>query len=336
MLRALVNRLGWSALVLFGVSILIFSIARILPGDPARIALGADASQEQVDQLRAALHLDEPLPVQYWFFLRDLSNGDLGVSLYSNRPVLEDLASLFPATLELVLVSGGVMAILGIGLGILAARYRNTWIDSLVSLVSLGGIVTPSFVWAVMLMLVFAYWFDLFPIAGRLSPESTPPPFVTGMYTFDALIAGQWAVFKDALRHLVLPATALAMASVSQTARLVRASLVDTYSAAHVEMARAYGYSEAVIASKYALRPAMVAALTVMGLDFAAKLGGAFLIETVYAWPGMARYGVNVILYKDLNSIVGVVLVISAFFLVVNMLVDFAISTIDPRIRLQS
>lgn len=333
--KTIAIRLWTSALVLVGVSILIFCIARVIPGDPARIALGPNATQEQVELLRERLHLNEPLPVQYVEFVKELFQGDLGLSLYTNRPVTTDIGDFLPATLELVFFAGFLMVVIGIPLGVLAARYRDKMTDNAVRLLSLLGVVTPTFVWAIFLMLVFAFYLEVLPVAGRLSEGVAAPPDITGFYTLDALFAGQWSTFGDAFSHLILPALALALTGIGQTARLTRASVAETYDTPYVEMAQAYGFSERRIASKYALRPAMIPALTILGLDFATMLGGAFLVEAVFAWPGLARYGVQAILHKDLNAIVGTVLVISAFFLIVNMLVDIAVAWLNPRIRLQ-
>ena len=333
-LHTLLSRLATSILVLFGVSVLIFCIARVIPGDPARIALGPNASAEQVAQLRERLRLDEPLPLQYGHFISDLAAGDLGMSLYTNRPVTRDSAQFLPATLELVLVSGLLMVAIGLPLGAIAARYRDSWIDHLVRLVALLGVSAPSFVWAVVFMLFFAYFLPLFPIEGRLSGGAAAPADLTGFYLVDALIAGRLDVAADALYHLVLPAAALALSGIGQAARLTRANMVEIYRQPFIEMARAYGFPERRIARAYAFRPALIPSLTILGLDFAAMLGNAFLVEQVYGWPGLSRYGVQVILRKDLNAIVGTVLVISAAFLVLNILVDILVSIINPRIRL--
>jgi peptide/nickel transport system permease protein len=194
-------------------------------------------------------------------------------------------------------------------------------------------VVTPSFVWAIFLILLLAYWVAILPVAGRLGDAFVPPPRVTGMVTVDALLARQWAVFADAIQHMVLPA--LALAGLGQAARLTRANLLDAYGKPYIEMARAYGIAESTIAFKYALRPAMIPTLTILGLDFAAMLGGAFLVEAVFNWPGMARYAVQAIIRKDLNAIVGTTLVVAAFFLPVNILVDLLVGYINPRIRLR-
>jgi peptide/nickel transport system permease protein len=329
----LARRLLASIGVLIGVSILIFIIARVIPGDPARVALGPMASQDQVADLRKQLYLDRPLPLQYLEFIRRLSRGDLGMSLYTKRAVTRDLAEFFPATLELVLASGLIMVVFGILLGVLAARYRNRWPDNFTRIISIIGVVTPSFVWAIFLVLLFAYWIIVFPVAGRLGDAFLPPPRVTGLILLDAALAGKWKLLGDALQHLILPAFALAFSGLGQAARITRTNMVETYDKPYIEMARAYGISENLISRKYALRPAMIPTLTILGLDFAAMLGGAFLVEAVFNWPGMARYAVQAIIRKDLNAIVGTTLIISAFFLVINILIDVIVGYINPRIR---
>ena len=332
-IRLLIKRIGISFVVLIGVSFLIFAIARVIPGDPARIALGPNATPEAVEALRNQLHLNDSFLTQYGYFLSDLAHGDLGISLYTNRPVTADIAQFLPATLELVLVAGLMMVGIGLPLGILAARHRGRAADHITRVIALLTVSAPGFVWAVVLMLVFAYFLPVFPIAGQIS-DSFRIPDVTGFLLIDTLIAGNLAAFGNALWHLVLPAFALALSGIGQTARLVRANMVETYGKPYIEMAEAYGFPQRRIARKYALRPSMIPSLTVIGLDFASLLGNAFLIETVYAWPGLSRYGVAVILRKDLNGIIGTVLVIAAMFLIVNVIVDLLVSVINPRIRL--
>ena len=331
-LRLLSRRLGISLIVLVGVSMLIFGIARVIPGDPARIALGPNATEEQVANLREALHLNDPVVVQYGHFVADLLQGDLGVSLYTNRPVTLDIAQFLPATLELVFFAGVLMVGIGLPLGMWSARYRGRWPDHLIRVVSLLGVSAPSFVWAVILMLLFAFFLPVFPIAGRIT-DSFEITRVTGFLLVDTLLAGNGAAFADALWHIFLPAFALAVSGIGQAARLTRANMVETYDRPYVEMAQAYGFSARRIAAKYAFKPSLIPSLTIIGLDFAAMLGNAFLVEAVFAWPGLSRYGVAVILRKDLNAIIGTVLIISATFLIVNLIVDLLIAFLNPRIR---
>lgn len=311
---------------------LIFLIARVIPGDPARIALGPNATPEQVANLRAEMHLDDPLVVQYGHFVADVARGDLGMSLYTNRPVTLDIAQFLPATLELVLVAGVIMVLCGLPLGILAARHRGHWPDNLVRIFALLTVSAPSFVWAVILMLLFAFYLPLFPIAGRIS-DIYEIERVTGFLTIDTLLAGNIAAFGNVLSHLVLPAVALALSGIGQAARLTRANMVETYDKPYIEMAQAYGFFPSRIARIYAFKPSLIPSLTIIGLDFAAMLGNAFLVEAVFAWPGLSRYGVAVILRKDLNAIMGTVLVIALTFLIVNIIVDLLIAFLNPRIR---
>jgi peptide/nickel transport system permease protein len=331
--HTLIHRLLASLVVLAGVSMLMFAIARVIPGDPARIALGPNATEAQVQALRHERHLDEPLPLQYWEYVRELMHGNLGNSLYSNRPVRVDIAQYLPATLELVFTAGLMIVLIGLPVGVLSARYRGRSGDNLARIASIMSVSTPAFVWGVILQLVFAYLWRFFPIEGRLTATLPPPAFVTGFLIVDSVLAGDLSALIDALHHLALPALALAMAGIGQTARLTRASMVETYRKPFIEMAEAYGFRESRIASRYAFRPALVPVLTILGLDLAALLGNAFLVESVFGWPGLSRYGVEVILHKDLDAIVGTVLIIATAFLIANIAVDLMVALVNPRIR---
>ena len=333
LLQTLLHRLVASLVVLVGVSMLMFLIARVIPGDPARIALGPNATEAQVQALRHERHLDEPIPIQYWHYVSDVARGDLGNSLYSNRPVSVDIAQYLPATLELIFAAGLMIVLLGIPVGVLSARYRGRVGDHVGRVGAIIAVSTPAFVWGVILQLVLAYLWHLFPIEGRLTASLSAPPAVTGFVTIDAILAGDGTVLLDALHHLILPALALAMAGIGQTARLTRASMVETYQKPYIEMAQAYGFRERRIANRYAFRPALVPVLTILGLDLAALLGNAFLVESVFGWPGLSRYGVEVILHKDLDAIVGTVLIIATGFLIANIVVDLLVAVVNPRIR---
>ena len=260
----LFKRLFTSFIVLIGVSMLIFTIARIIPGDPARIALGPNATLEAVANLRANLHLDESIIVQYGYFIWNLLHGDLGISLYTNRPVLLDIGQFLPATLELVFVAGFIMVAIGLPLGAIAARYRGKFIDHVIRILSLLGVSAPSFVWAVILMLMFAFYLPIFPIAGRITDSYTIQA-VTGFLLLDTLIAGEYRAFGDAFWHLILPAFALALSGIGQAARLTRANMIETYDKPYIEMAQSYGFSEKRIASKFAFKPSLIPSMTLLG-----------------------------------------------------------------------
>ena len=328
------KRIFVSIIVFFGVSVVIFCLARLIPGDPARIALGPFATKEMVEQLRETLHLNESIFIQYKIFIQQLFQGDLGLSTYTKRPVLTDVITYFPATFELVLMSGTLMILIGMPLGILSGKFKNTFIDHIARVISLLGVVTPSFLWAIILMLLFAFWMPILPVSERMNEMLDPPKLVTGLLLVDSLIEGNFIVFKDAFLHLILPGLAIAMPAIGNVARLTRTNLSDIYEKQYIEFAKSYSFSEYKIATKYALKPASIPTVTIIGLDFAFMLGNAFLVETVFVWPGIAKYGVEVILAKDLNGIIATALIITTFFLIINMLVDFFVLLLNPRITI--
>ena len=329
-------RRGFQAIfVLLGLSMLIFVIARILPGDPARTALGARAPQWVVDRLREDMHLDKPLVAQYAYWLGDALQGDLGISLVPRRDVTDDIRDFLPASLELVLFAGLITAVGGIGLGILSARHKDKWADNFIRIFSYMGIVTPSFVAAILLLLLFGLILDWFPTIGRLSEGVPRPPTITGLYTVDSLLAGQFSTTLDALHHLILPALALALASMSQEARITRSTMSDNLSKDYIAAGRALGVPERLVTGRFLLKASIIPTVSIFGLDFAATLGSAFLVELIFVWPGISRYGVNAMLRKDLNAISAVILVLGITFIIVNILVDLGVAALDPRIRLR-
>jgi peptide/nickel transport system permease protein len=334
--RFLIKRIIYSIFVLLGLSIVIFVIARIMPGDPARMAVGARAPQWVVDRIRTHMHLDQPLPVQYYYWLRDALHGDFGLSLVTQRPVTNDIKEFLPASFELVVLAAIISSIAGIGLGIISARYKDTWIDNAVRIFSYTGIVTPSFVFAILFVLLFGFMLDWFPIIGRLSDDLTAPPLHTGMVTVDALIAGKLNVFANAIWHMVLPAMALAMGSIAQAARITRSSMADNLSKDYIAAARALGIPERTVSGRLLLKPSLIPTISILGLDIAATISIAFLVELIFNWPGLGRYGMTAMLHKDLNAISAVILIFGAIFIVANIIVDLTVAYLDPRIRLRS
>ena len=330
----LARRLVYSVFVMLGLSIVIFVIARIMPGDPARMAVGGRAPQWVVDRLRDQMHLNDPLAVQYGYWLADAVHGDFGLSLVTQRPVTSDIVEFFPASLELVLCSGLLSAIGGIGLGTLSARYKDTWGDNVVRMFSYFGIVTPSFVFAILFVLLFGWVLKWFPIIGRLSEQVKVPPAITGLITVDSLLAGQPGTFVDALKHLVLPALALAMGSIAQEARITRSTMADNMGKDYIASARALGIPERTVFGRFLLKPSLIPTVSILGLDIASTFSIAFLVELIFNWPGLARYGLQAMLHKDLNAISAVILVLGAVFVVVNIVVDLVVAQLDPRIRL--
>jgi len=334
--RFLIRRTAYSLFVLLGLSMVIFVIARIMPGDPARMAVGARAPQWVVDRIRDNMHLNEPLVVQYFYWLRDAMKGDFGLSLVTQRPVTSDVREFLPASLELVIMAAIISSIAGIGLGIISARYKDTWIDNVVRIFSYAGIVTPSFVFAILFVLLFGFTLDWFPIIGRLSDNLTAPPVHTGMVTVDSLLAGRIDVFTNTIWHMVLPAMALAMGSIAQAARITRSSMADNMSKEYIAAARALGIPERIVSGRLLLKPSLIPTISILGLDIAATISVAFLVELIFNWPGLGRYGMTAMLNKDLNAISAVILIFGAIFILANIIVDLLVAYLDPRIRLRS
>ena len=333
-LSYIANKLGLALLTLFGLSLIIFLISHVIPGDPARLELGPLATQAQVLNLRRELGLNLPLPVQYGNYLWGLLHGNFGISLVTQHNVWHDIATRLPATLELVLAATLLILVIGVPLGALAARYQNSWIDGLFRLLSIGGVVTPSFFAGILLQIVFGYFLNVLPVSGEVAlgvPYSGHP---TGMPVLDGLLRGNWPLFLNALRHLILPAVSLALADLGQVARITRASTIAVSRKEYVRAQRSYGLSDASMTFKYMLKPSFIPSLTLLGLAFASLLGNAFLVELVFSWPGIASYAAKAILQKDINAVMGVVLVFGVFFVVTNFLVDILAGYVNPRLRL--
>jgi peptide/nickel transport system permease protein len=336
LLNFLARRVFQSIFVLLGLSILIFLIARVMPGDPARVAVGARAPEWVVERLREQMHLNEPLSVQYWYWLTDALRGDFGISLVTRRNVADDIKEFFPASLELALFALLITAVVGIGLGMVSAWHKDKLIDNVVRVLSYMGVVTPSFVFAILFLLLFGYLLNWLPTIGRLSDGVVRPTTVTGFMTVDSLLAGDVNVFFDAVKHLILPAMALAMGSLAQEARITRATMSDNLTKDYIAAERALGIPELQVIGRFLLKPSLIPTVSIMGLDFAGTLSNAFLVELIFVWPGLSRYGMNAILRKDLNAISGVILMLGVVFIVVNILVDIIVAQLDPRIRLRA
>jgi peptide/nickel transport system permease protein len=331
----LLRRLLLSIFVLIGISILIFVIARIVPGDPARMALGPRAPQEVVDRLRKEMYLDKSIPEQYFYWIKGVLQGDFGKSLVTKRNVADDVRDFLPATLELAFLSAIFMVVFAIVLGVLAARYRDTWVDTLIRTLSYFGVAIPAFVVAVLFLLLFGYYWPVLPVIGRISTTGVvPPPTITGFMGLDSLFTGNFPAFWDSLKHLILPALALALGSIFQEARITRSAMVDNMNKDFLAAERGYGIPERVVMFKYLLKPSLIPTVSVMGLDIASLMSNAFLVELIFNWPGISRYGINAMLSKDLNAISAVIVVFGLIFVVVNIIVDLIVAFLDPRIRL--
>ncbi len=328
-------RLVSSLFVLLGLSLLIFTLSRIVPGDPARLALGPMAPQWAVDKLREELHLNEPIYTQYFYWVSNVLRGDLGQSLVTRRAVFGDIIEFFPATFELVMFSVIISSVLAIVLGVTSGKYANSLWDNLVRVTSYVGIAMPAFVWAILSVFIFGYMLRWFPTMGRISTGIVLPPKVTGFLLLDSLLAGKLKVFADAFFHMVLPGSALIMGRLSQEARITRASVVENLNKDYIMASRSFGIPERSITLKYLLKPSLIPTVAVMGMDIASSMGGSFIIETIFNWPGIGRYGMSAMLSNDINAIVGVVMLVGVFFAFMNIVVDLITAYLDPRIMMK-
>jgi len=333
MALTILKRVGTYALVLFGLSVLIFIIVRVMPGDTARMALGARTPEETVQALRVEMHLDKPLPTQYYYWITSMLKGDFGTSVVSKRPVLDDIKSYLPATIELAVLTASLLIVGGLLLGVVSTKYSGKWPDAIIRILSYFGVVVPAFLWAVLAMLTFAYLWPIFPAAGRISPGLTAPPYGSGMYILDYLLAGNLQGAADAFRHLILPAVVLCLGGVSQAARITRSSMIDNMEKPYASALRAYGIPENKILFKYLLKPSLNSTVSVMAMDIAGIFGGAYIIENVFNYPGLGRYTMQAMLNKDVFAVSAVILVQGTIIAVFNLATDILISFLDPRIR---
>ncbi len=319
--------------VLVGLSIVTFTVARLVPGDPVKLAAGPRASPEEIQRLREEFGLDKPLVVQYLEYMRGVLQGDLGRSLMNGHPVTTDLRRYFPATLELVLVSMAIAVLLGIPGAVIAAVYRDRWPDQVSRVLALGSISMPIFWLAIMLQLIFAQYLRVLPVSGRFDARAPYPETITGLLTLDTLLQGDWTSFRIALRHLLLPAICQSLLALALTTRFLRSDILDVLQRDFVRMARANGIPERIILFKYVLKNAMIATVSMLGFLFGYSLGGSVLIETVFDWPGIGLYAMNSALTLDFQPIMGITLFVGLLFTLVNLGTDLFYGVLDPRIR---
>ncbi|MDE0947309.1 MAG: ABC transporter permease [Sphingobium sp.] len=326
--RRLLSLLPVLALVL----VIVFSLVRLIPGDPATTLLGPGATDSQIAALRAQLNLDESALLQFWHYLTGLIQGDLGTSLKSGQPVLSEILLRLPATLEISIAAVLVAILVGTPIGVLSATRPNSFFDHLVRVVSLTGVSMPAFLLALILQLVFATWLGWLPVSGRMSSYLFVD-HVTGFALIDAWLSDETGAVKSAILHMILPVTVLAAFLAATLGRFVRASMLETLGEDYVRTARAKGLSRREVIYNHALRTSLLPAITVVGLKFAEMLGGAILTETIFSWPGIGRFMFEAIRNRDYPVIQGATLVFALLFMLTSLLVDALYAVLDPRVR---
>jgi peptide/nickel transport system permease protein len=319
--------------VLLGVSIVVFFMVRAIPGDPAQIMLGQQATQAQVQQVRENMGLDKPIIVQYGLFLKDALRGDLGDSTVTGRPVTTELMVRLPATFELTAFAMLIAVLVGVPVGVIAAVRQYSLLDKTTSVLALTGISMPIFWLAMILVVIFGVNLELLPFPGRLDP-TTGITAITGLVLVDSLLTLNFAGFWDGLLHLIMPALALGTIPMAVVMRMTRSSMLEVMNEDYVRTARAKGVVPWRVVFKHALRNAMLPTITVIGLQVGLLMGGAIITETIFSWPGIGLYAYNSISARDYASIQGVVLYGALLFVLINLVVDILYAVLDPRVRL--
>ena len=334
MTRYIVSRLGITVVMAILATLVIFLIANTVPGDPILAQLGDVAASNKafVAEWRAKWGLDLPLWHRYLLFLWGLVHGDLGVSIASQRPVLDDLEQFAPATLELATVSFILTLVIGIPLGILAAVRRDSWIDHVARAVSLVGVSSPTFWLAFIMLALFYGGLEIAPGPGQLDPIALPPARVTGLLLIDTVIAGDWSTFRDAVAHLILPSTVLAAATLGLITRTTRASMLESIQQDYVRVARAKGLKARSIILGHVLPNALIPVVTLGGLAYANLLTGAVMTETIFSWPGLGLYTFRSAAALDFPAIMGITLIVALVYLLINLLIDISYAMLDPRV----
>ena len=337
MMRVIGTRLLAALPNLVGVVIITFILTRALPGDPAAYFAGGAATQEAVDQVRAQLGLDRPLLEQFWHYVQALARGDLGLSLTTGQPVLQELLQRLPASLEMVLLALVLACAVALPLGVLAATRPGSWIDQVCRLVTTAGVSLPTFFTGLLLAYVFYFLLGWAPSPlGRLDPMFSPPAQVTGFYLVDAALAGDPALWWASFTQLILPVLTMAIFVLAPIARMTRASMLSVLSADFVRTARASGLSATTVLVRYALRNALLPVVTTLGMVFGFMLGSSVIVEKVFGWPGVGSYAIDALTASDYAPVQGFVLAMGILFVLLNLLVDLLYGLIDPRVAVES
>lgn len=327
------RRLFFMVLVVFGVSLVTFVITHMIPGNPAEMIAGDKASKELVAKIYAEMGLDRPILVQYFTYIGNLLQGNLGTSIRTQRPVMDDILIFFPATLELAAVALTISIIFGVPMGVISALKKNKAADHIGHTISVTGISTPAFWLGLLLIYLFYGKLGIFPASGRIDSSIAPPTHFTGLYLIDSLVTGNWPAFKSALHHLALPAFTLGFIHMGVVMRQIRSAMLEVLNEDYIRTAHASGLSPTRIVMDHALRNALIPSVTIIGLAFGDLLYGAVLTESIFAWPGMGNYVVLSITALDFPAIMGFTIVASSIYVLVNLVVDLIYAALDPQIR---
>ena len=335
MKKYIVKRVLLGLLVLIGVVTITFFLTRVMPSNPAAQWVGPRATQEQIKAATIELGLDKPLIVQFQKYVADLLRGNLGVSLKSKQPVVNELKNYIPPTIELVLISTILAVIIGIPLGLYSAKKKDKLLDHFCRFFSVGAVSLPTFWVALFLQLIFYRWLQLLPLGGQLDARMKllyVVPNYTGLVTIDTLISGNMVLFIDALKHIILPAITISLYPIGLVARMTRSALLEILGEDYIKAGRSYGLKENLILWKYALKNSLGTTATVLALSIGYTLVNTFLVEAIFSWPGIGNYISTAVIAMDYPAIIGVTLFSACSYVVLNLFADIIIA-IDPRVR---
>lgn len=330
-----IRRVALTVFVLIGLTLLTFVLARIVPADPAALYVGPRARPDQIETARLLLGLDKPLYVQYLIYLRDLFQGNLGISIRTKQPVLQDIRLNLPSSLELILVSMIMAIAIGVPLGILSAKRKDTVVDHVTRFVTVAGVSIPAFWLGLLIQVFFFRWLRVLPLGGRIDTTVRlvyPIHEITGFYLIDTLVTGNWLALISSVEHIILPALTLAAYSIGLIARMTRSSMLEVLGENYIRTAKAWGFSDRLVYYVYALKNAIGPTLTVIGLTFAYLLTGTFYVEIIFHWPGLGTYAALALLSLDFPVIMAMTLVLGFAYVIINLLLDLLQAYLDPRI----
>lgn len=319
--------------VVWGVMTIVFFIARVIPADPVGAILGPQAPPEAIEKEKAKWGLDKPVYVQYFLYLRGLLRGDLGVSLRTRRPVLDDIKRFFPATIELALVALLIGTVMGITLGVISAVKSGHVVDHMSRIFAIVGLSMPAFWLGLLLLLIFYYNLGILPGPEQLPYYLPRPPRITGFLSLDAIIAHDWTALGSYALHLIMPAFTLGWLSTASITRITRSSMLEVLREDYIMTARMKGLKELTVVMKHAFKNALLPVITVIGIRTASLLEGAVLTETVFAWPGLGRYATHSFLSIDFNAVVGTAMLMALLYSFFNLVVDLLYAYLNPKIR---
>lgn len=329
------KKLLHTIILLLALSFVVFSFIRLIPGDPVKISMGPMTPEETIAEKRSELYFDRALPVQWAHWLKGvITEGSFGESLFTHRDVSEDIAHYLPKSLELVFYCAIFILIMGVLVGTLSAVFRNSWFDNLIRFVSYLGVCTPAYAIGVLLLLLFSFTWGILPLGGM--PDLPESYIVTGMSALDCLLAGDFPMYWEVLKCMILPCLSLSLGSVAYMARIHRGAMVENTHADYISFAKVAGVSKRKLIMKHLMKPSFIPTLTIYGLQVASLIGNAFIIEVIFRYPGFSQYSLNVIQNKDPYGIVAVTFIFGIIFAVVNALVDIGVAFLDPRIRIKT